>query len=348
MTNRSLFNTSGASVRTCFSPLIITVTFLVLAAPAFAVEELIVIGHKSPDTDTVISAITYANLKNMMGVKEAFPAVSGDLDNETKFVLGYFKVPYPEKITDCQHRCGKVILVDHNDMAQTVDNLNMENVVEVVDHHRVGGFTNGKAIFFLIEPAGATGGIIANLYEQNSIPISREMAGLMVSAILSDTVLLKSPTSSPRDAAAVEKLAKIAGVDPVKFGAELIRVKTDIAFKSAMGILMGDFKEFNFSGTKSGVGQVEVADLNVLTLKRAAILEEMKKVKDSMNLDMVVMMLTNVMKESSDLLFVGNATAAKSFEKAFGGKIVNNSIYREKLLSRKLQVIPLLEAAFKK
>jgi len=348
MTSRSLSQSGGIIVKTCFAAFIITILIVVFTAPLISADELIIIGHKRPDTDSVTSAIAYANLKNIMGVKEAFPAMAGDLNNETKFVLDYFKIPYPEKITNCLYRCKKVILVDHNDMDQAVDNLNIENIVEVVDHHMIGGFIRSKAIFFLTEPVGATGGIVANLYEQSKVPISREMAGLMMSAILTDTVLFKSPTSSPRDVVAVEKLAKIAGVDPGKFGIELLRIKTNIASKSAKDILMGDFKKFNFRGTKFGVGQIEVMDLNDLAPKRASILEEMNKLKDSENLTMIVMMLTDIMKEASDLLFVGNATAAQSFEKAFNGKIVNNSIYRENVLSRKMQVIPILEEALKK
>ena len=349
MKNIWFFKSGSSTVKRRFTTiLIVTVVLLILTASAFAADKVIVIGHKAPDTDAAVSAITYANLKNMMGVKEVTPAVAGHLNSETKFVLDYFKIPYPEMITDCQHQCKKVILVDHNDMAQAVDNLNGENVVEVVDHHRIGGFTNSKAVFFLNEPVGATAGIIANLYEQNKVPISREMAGLMMSAILSDTVLFKSPTSTPRDRAAVMKLARIADIDPMKFGIELLRIKTNIASKSAKDLVMGDFKKFNFGGTKSGVGQIEVMDLNDLRPKRSSILEEMNKVKDSEKLDMVVMMLTDIMEEGSDLLFVGNAAAAQAFEKAFGGKINENSIYREKFLSRKLQVIPLLDAAFKK
>jgi len=309
-------------------------------------DKIYVVGHKSPDTDSVTSAITYARLKNALGMKDAVPAVAGDLNNETKFLLDYFKVPYPEKLTDATDK--KVILVDHNEMAQAVDRLNMENILEVVDHHKIGGLATGKPIFFLNEPVGATGGIIANLYEQNNVPISKEMAGLMMAAILSDTVLFKSPTCTPRDKAAVEKLAKIAGVDPMKFGMELLKAKSDISSKSAKDILMGDFKKFDFSGIKAGVGQIEVMDLADLAPKRAAILEEMNKMKDAEKLDMIVLMLTDVMKEASDLLFVGSSAAAAGFEKAFGGKISNNSIYKEKCLSRKKQVIPPLEGAFKK
>lgn len=309
-------------------------------------ENIYVIGHKSPDTDSVTSAITYANLKNALGMSEAKPAVAGDLNGETKFVLDYFKVPYPEKLTDATGK--KVILVDHNEMAQAVDKLDLENIVEIVDHHKIGGLSIGKPIFILCEPVGATGGIIANLYEQNKVPITKQMAGLMMASILSDTVLFKSPTCTPRDKAAVEKLAKIAEVDPMKFGMELLKAKSDISSKSAKDILMGDFKKFDFSGTKSGVGQIEVMDLKDLEPKRAAILEEMNKMKDAEKLDMVVLMLTDVMKEASDILFVGNANAAAGFEKAFGGKLANNSIYKEKVLSRKKQVIPPLEGAFKK
>lgn len=309
-------------------------------------DNIYVVGHKSPDTDSVTSAITYANLKNALGMKEVVPAVAGDLNNETKFLLDYFKVPYPVKLTDATDK--KVILVDHNEMAQAVDKLTMENIVEVVDHHKIGGLATGKPIYFLNEPVGATGGIIANLYEQNKVTISKEMAGLMMSAILSDTVLFKSPTCTPRDKAAVDKLSRIAGIDPMKFGMDLLKAKSDISAKSAKDILMGDFKKFDFSGTKAGVGQIEVMDLADLTSKRAAILDEMNKMKDAEKLNMVVLMLTDVMKEASDILFVGDAAAATGFEKAFGGKLANNSIYKEKVLSRKKQVIPPLEGAFKK
>jgi manganese-dependent inorganic pyrophosphatase len=308
-------------------------------------DKIYVVGHKSPDTDSVTSAITYANLKNALGMKEAVPAAAGDINNETKFLLDHFRVPAPEKLTDATDKM--VILVDHNEMAQAVDKLNEENIVEIVDHHKIGGIKTGKPIFFMNEPVGATGGIIANLYEQNGVKISREMAGLMMAAILSDTVLFKSPTCTPRDKAAVDKLSKIAGVDPMKFGMDMLKAKSDISAKSAKDILTGDFKKFDFSGTKAGVGQIEVMDLKDLVPKRAAILAEMNNMKEQEKLDMVVLMLTDVIKEASDILFVGNDNAAKGFEKAFGGKISNNSIFKEKVLSRKKQVIPPLEGAFK-
>jgi len=309
-------------------------------------DKIYVVGHKSPDTDSVTSAITYANLKNSLGMKEVVAAAAGDINNETKFVLDYFKVAYPEKLTDATDKM--LILVDHNEMAQAVDNLNEDNIVEIVDHHKIGGLKTGKPIYFLNEPIGATGGIIAGLYDKSGVKISREMAGLMMAAILSDTVLFKSPTCTPQDKVAVERLSKLVGIDPMNFGMDLLRAKSDVASKSAKDILMGDFKKFNFSGVKAAVGQIEVMDLKDLEPRRAALLDEMNKVRDAENLDMIALMLTDVMKEASDLLFVGSAQAAAGFETAFGGKISNNSIYKEKVLSRKKQVIPPLEDAFKK
>ncbi|MCJ7444157.1 MAG: manganese-dependent inorganic pyrophosphatase [Methanotrichaceae archaeon] len=309
-------------------------------------DKIYVVGHKSPDTDSVTSAITYANLKKSLGMAEVVAAAAGDINNETKFILDFFKVAYPEKLTDATDK--NVILVDHNEMAQAVDNLNEDNILEIVDHHKIGGIKTGKPIYFINEPIGATGGIIANLYDQSGVKIGKEMAGLMMAAILSDTVLFKSPTCTPKDKVAVEKLSQLAGVDPMKFGMEMLKAKSDVASKSAKDILMGDFKKFDFSGVKAAVGQIEVMDLKDLEPKRAGMLDEMNKVRDAENLDMIVLMLTDVMKESSDLLFVGNAQAAASFETAFGGKISNNSIYKEKVLSRKKQVIPPLEGAFKK
>ncbi|OPY44165.1 MAG: Manganese-dependent inorganic pyrophosphatase [Methanosaeta sp. PtaU1.Bin028] len=309
-------------------------------------ENIYVVGHKSPDTDSVTSAIAYANLKAQLGVKEAVAAAAGNVNNETKFILDHFGLAAPMVLTDAAGK--KVILVDHNEVGQAVDNVMQGDIVEVVDHHKIGDIQTGKPIFFHNEPVGATGTIIASLYEQNGVAIPKAMAGIMMSAILSDTVLFKSPTCTEKDKAAVSKLSQICGEDPMKFGMEMLKAKSDIKSKSALDILMGDFKKFDFSGTKAGVGQIEVMDLADLTPKRAAILDEMKKKADAEKLDMIVLMLTDVMKESSDLLFVGNAASAAGFEKAFGGKLANNSIYKEKCLSRKKQVIPPLESAFKK
>lgn len=302
------------------------------------------VGHKSPDTDSVAAAISYANLKNQLGLPDIYiPAAAGTINSETKFVLEDFSVPVPETITDAKGK--KIILVDHNEVAQAVDNVKEADLMEVVDHHKIGDIQTGSPIFFHNEPVGSTATIISAMYDQCKIPITREMAGVMISAILSDTVLFKSPTCTEKDKEQVAKLAKIIGEDYEQYGIAMLTAKSDISSKTARDIVKGDYKHFDFAGTKAGVGQIEVMDLSVLEPRRKEILDDMEKVRAEEGLSFVLIMLTDVMKEASDLLFVG--TPVEKFEKAFAGKMENNSIYKAGVLSRKKQVIPPLEAAFK-
>lgn len=300
-----------------------------------------VIGHKSPDTDSVTSAIAYAALKKAQGM-DAVAAVAGEINSETEFVLNHFGVTTPEILKNAEGK--SLILVDHNEVGQAVDGFESAELLEVIDHHKIGGLTTSGPIFFHNEPVGATGTIIATLYKQAGIEIPKEIAGLMVSAILSDTVLFKSPTRTEKDKLAVEELSKICGEEPMEFGMELLKAKSNIESKSAHDIVKGDYKHFNFNGTKGGVSQIETMNLSDLKERRTEILDEMEKVRTEDGLDFVLLMLTDVMKEASDLLFVGQP--AEKFEAAFGGKIENNSICREGVLSRKKQVIPPLEAVF--
>lgn len=307
-------------------------------------DNVYVVGHKSPDTDSVAAAISYANLKNQLGMPEIYvPAAAGTINAETKFVLDHFSVPVPETITDGKGK--KIVLVDHNEVGQAVENIKEATILEVIDHHKIGDITTPNPIFFHNEPVGSTATIVSAMYDQHKVPISREMAGVMISAILSDTVLFKSPTCTAKDKEEVAKLAKITGEDFQEYGIAMLTAKSDISSKTAMDIVKGDYKHFDFAGTKAGVGQIEVMDLSVLAPRKKDILETMEKVRKDEGLSFVLIMLTDVMKEASDLLFVG--TPVDKFEKAFAGKMENNSIYKKGVLSRKKQVIPPLEAAFK-
>lgn len=307
-------------------------------------DNVYVVGHKSPDTDSVAAAISYANLKNRLGMPEIYvPAAAGTINNETKFVLKHFGVPVPETITDAKGK--KIVLVDHNEVGQAVDNIKEATLMEVVDHHKIGDIQTASPIFFHNEPVGSTATIVSAMYDQYKVPITREMAGVMISAILSDTVLFKSPTCTDKDKAEVEKLAKIVGEDYQQYGIAMLTAKSDISSKTARDIVKGDYKHFDFAGTKAGIGQIEVMDLSVLAARKKEILEDMEKVRKEEGLSFVLIMLTDVMKEASDLLFVG--TPVDKFEKAFDGKMENSSIYKKGVLSRKKQVIPPLEAAFK-
>lgn len=310
----------------------------------YLADNVYVVGHKSPDTDSVAAAIAYANLKNQLGSPKIYvPAAAGEINNETKFVLEHFNVPAPEVFLDAKGKM--IILVDHNEVGQAVDNIKEAELLEVVDHHKIGDIQTGSPIFFHNEPVGSTATIISAMYDQYGVPISKEIAGVMISAILSDTVLFKSPTCTDKDKEQVEKLAKIIGEDYQEYGISMLSAKSDVSSKTARDLVKGDYKHFDFAGTKAGVGQVEVMDLAALVDRRKEILDDMEAVRQEEDLDFVLIMLTDVMKEASDLLFVG--TPVEKFEQAFEGKMENDSIYKEGVLSRKKQVIPPLESAFK-
>jgi len=301
-----------------------------------------VVGHKSPDTDSVCSAIAYAELKKKLGM-DAVPARQGDLNPETEFVLQKFGFEAPELLTDGEGK--KVILVDHSDKSQSLDNIDKAEIVEIIDHHKIGDITTPNPIFFLAMPVGCTATVIKKLYEENGVEIPQNIAGIMLAAILSDTVIFKSATATEKDVEAAKELAKIAGIDDIEaLGMEMFKAKSDIAGKSPRDLLFRDFKDFDMSGKKVGVGQIEVVDLSLLDEVKDALYEEMKKVKEEGGYHSLFLMLTDIMKEGTELLAVTDEPAV--VEKAFGKALEGKSVWLDKVMSRKKQVVPPLEKAF--
>lgn len=306
-------------------------------------DVIYVVGHKNPDTDSVCSAIAYANLKNLQGERNVKPARAGELNPETVFVLNYFKLQAPKLLVDATNK--KLIIVDHNEIGQALANIDKAEIIEVWEHHRLGGMQTPKPIFFHSEPVGSTATLIAEQYFNRKIKLTEEIAGILLAAILSDTVIFKSPTCTEKDKKMTEKLKQTAGIDFKSFGMEMFKAKANIAAKNASDILNTDFKEFNFSGNKIGIGQIEVMDTSDIKKKKVDMLKEMEKLRAQRGLLQVVLMVTDIMKEASELWFVGEKKDI--FEKAFGKKLKEGSIYLEKCMSRKKQVVPPLETAFK-
>ncbi len=315
---------------------------------------LYVVGHKNPDTDSVCSAIAFAYLWNewrkagilakmKMPDLEAKAFVQGDPNAETKFVLENFGFAIPEKLNDGAGK--KIALVDHSDVVQSVDNLSQAEVVAVVDHHKIGDVTTPNPICFVNFPVGCSSTVIKYLYDTTGISIPKEIASLMLSAILSDTVIFKSATTTPMDVEAGQALAKIAGIDDItKFGIEVKSKLSDVSGMAVRDIIMRDYKDYNMSGKKVGAGQIEVIDLSLLEPRKEEIYQELVKMKQEGNYHSIVFMLTDIMKEGTELLVVTDDPAI--IEKAFGKKLEGKSIWLEKVMSRKKQVIPPLEKAF--
>lgn len=304
----------------------------------------IAIGHKNPDTDSVCSSIVLAYFM------DAKPGRQGELNPETKYVLEEFGVEEPELITSAKGQ--ELILVDHAEPSQSFSDLEEGEVISIIDHHK-NGLATSKPIIHLAKPVGATATIIAELYFNNSLgfigakekELTPQMAGLLLSAILSDTVLFNSPTTTEQDKIMAYKLADIAGIDDIQvFGRELLKAKSTIVKESPSKIVSYDFKEFNMNGNKIGIGQVEVVDVADLEPKEKDIVQILENKVHDENFKMIVFAITDVLKKGSKVWVVGNT---EDFEKAFNVKLNNGSVFIDGLMSRKKQIVPPLEEYYK-
>lgn len=307
-------------------------------------DKVYVVGHKSPDTDSICSAISYARLKNLLGEDNVVAARAGEVNNETRFVLDRFDLDDPELIEDAAGK--EIILVDHNEVSQAVDNIEDAEVIEVLDHHRIGDVQTGNPIFFLVKPVGCTATIVAQKYGEYDVEVPNDVAGALLSSIISDTVLFKSPTSTETDQEIANKLASQLGLDVEDYGVEVLKAKSDIGSKTPADIVTGDYKEFDFAGAKIGIGQAEVMDASEVLAMKDDLLQVMQDKMNSEGYDMITLMVTDVLKEGSELLFVGTPYAQEKFEEAFGGKVEDSSLWIDGVMSRKKQVVPPLEEAF--
>src|SRR5690606_18158125 len=191
-------------------------------------SKTLVFGHKNPDTDTITSAIVYAYLKQQLGV-DAEAVRLGELNNETKYALEKFNFEAPRLIANVKDEAAQVILVDHNEFQQSADGIEEVQITEVIDHHRVANFQTADPLYFRAEPVGCTATILNKLFKENNVEIPANIAGLMLSAIISDTLLFKSPTCTEQDVKAAEELATIANIDPAQYGLAMLKAGADLS-----------------------------------------------------------------------------------------------------------------------
>ena len=300
-----------------------------------------VVGHKNPDTDSVISAIAVADLMTKRGI-ECKPIIQGPAVPETKFVLEKFGLAEPEVVTSVAGK--QVVLVDHSDLAQAPADLADAEVIAVVDHHKLGDVTTSSPLLMWVWPVGCTGTVIKAMYDYYGIEIPKNIAGGCLCAILSDTVIFKSPTTTDEDKKAVEALAKIAGVSDVQaLGMEMFKVKSAVDGVPASELVFRDYKDFDMSGKKVGIGQLEMIDITMLDAVKGDLAAEIAKVKAD-GRHSVFLLLTDIMKEGSEMLICSDDPAV--VKKAFGVDGAG-SVWLPKVMSRKKDVVPKFEAAFK-
>lgn len=302
----------------------------------------IIYGHKNPDTDTICSAITYSNLLNLLN-KNTEARRLGEINEETKFVLEYFNIKAPEFIDNV---AGKsVILVDHNERTQTADGFEEAKVLEVIDHHRVANFNVSDPLKMRLETYGCTATIIYDEYLKASIVPTREMAGLMLSAIISDTLLFKSPTTTSEDIKVGKELAKIANLNLEEYGIEMLKAGTNLSSKTEKELLNMDMKIFEVEDIKMAVAQINTVNEDEVLVRKENLLFEMKELKEKENLNFVLFVITNILTNDSIALTFGNNLDI--IEKSFNEEIKNDEIVLKKVVSRKKQVIPPLTETIK-
>ena len=303
-----------------------------------------VVGHSSPDTDSVTSAIAYAELLKAQGkdAKACMQCAADGLNPESKLIVERFGLPMPEQISDAAGK--QVALVDFSDLAQGPANLAQAEVVAIVDHHKIGDVTTNNPILFRAEPVGCTGTVLNKMFKDAGVAIPKHIAGGMLAAILSDTVNFKSPTCTDDDKAAVAELKTVAGVaDTDGLFMDMLKAKSAVDGVPAKDLLFRDYKDFDMKGNKVGVGQLELATIDQVATVRGELLKAMEAVKAE-GRHSVLLMLTDVVKEGTDLVVLSDDPAL--IEKAFGGKLANNSMWIDGMMSRKKQTIPNLQKAF--
>jgi manganese-dependent inorganic pyrophosphatase len=301
-----------------------------------------IIGHKSPDLDSVAAAVAYAYLKNQSHPENHYIANSADEANaETKYAFEAFGVELPEILTDAGGK--KIILVDHNEKEQIVNKIEKAKLVEIIDHHKMK-FEYNNPIFIHVEPIGSTCTIIAKMFRHYDIEIPKNLAGIMLSAILIDTVITKSPTCTEQDIVIIKELSKIANVDYQEFGMELFKVKSSVSKMSPEEILTNDYKDFAMNTKKIGVGQIETVDLSEFDNLKEGLFTAMKNKKEQEGYHTIILFITDILKEGSQFLVV--SSEPKKFEQAFNTKLKNNECYIEGIMSRKKQVAPPLMKYF--
>jgi len=304
-----------------------------------------VFGHKNPDSDSIVGAIALSYLKNQVEDEEYIPVKQGDISAETAFILEKFGYAEKEPALKTSVAGEKVYLVDSTDRPHFQDDLEEATIVGIVDHHKLGDIITSTPLEAWIRPIGSSNSVIYEMYRCYGVEVPKEIAGMMMLAILSDTVIFKSPTCTKVDTKAVKELAKIAGIEDYKqLAMDMFIVKSAVDGASARDLNTRDYKEFNMNGTKVGIGQLEMVDITVLEPREEELLEDMKKMKEENKLHTVLILLTDIMKEGSKLLVVSDDES--KIEAAFNTKLQEHKAWLDGVLSRKKQVVPFVQPQF--
>ncbi len=304
-------------------------------------KEIYIFGHKNPDTDSILSSLVLEAIEKTMGVKNAKAYRLGEINKETKYVLDYFGIKAPEFLEEVDEG-REVMLVDHNEFAQSADGIENAKILRVVDHHKIANFETNEPIFFLSMPVGSTATILREMCKVSGIRMDKITAGLMLSAIISDTLLLKSPTTTDKDREAAEELSKLAEIDINEYGLNMLKAGADLSEYSPMQLINLDSKPYSTNGVKYQVAQVNTVSIEDVLKDKEAIENAINEYINEKNLDLFVFMITDIIENNSQIIVLGKQEIA---ERAFDIKLENNMAFVNGLVSRKKQVVPAIDKA---
>ena len=304
-----------------------------------------IFGHTNPDSDSIIGAISLSYLKNKLG-EDCVATRQGDISAETEFILDKFA--YADKTPQLKTSVAgeDVYLIDFSDKAQAPKDIEEATILGIVDHHKLGDLTTDTPLECWIRPIGCSNTVVKQMFDFYDVTIPKDIAGMMMCAILSDTVIFRSPTCTKEDTKAVKELSEICGIEDYKqLAMDMFIAKSAVDGASARNLNTRDYKEFEMNGTKVGIGQLEMVDISVLEPRIDELMQDMKQMKEEGGMHTVLILLTDIIKEGSKLLVVSDDES--KIEKAFNIKLENSQAWLDGVLSRKKQVVPFVQPQFK-
>lgn len=299
----------------------------------------LIFGHKNPDTDSICSAIGYSIVKKALN-EDVEACRLGDISKETQYVLDYLNIEAPRLITEVE-KDQEVILVDHNEFNQSVNKIEEAKIKEVIDHHRIANFNTVEQVYMNVQVVGCTATIIYEIAKNNNVEITKELATILLSAIISDSLLFKSPTCTERDKKVAADLAEIANVDVDKYGMDLLKAGTDLSDFTAEELINIDSKEFQTENGLFEVAQINTVDINeFLEANEQAIVAAVNQKISNKELALAVVLITDIVNSNTMAIVLGEQT--KVFEKGLKTEVIDNKSFLAGVVSRKKQVVPFL------
>lgn len=300
-------------------------------------NKVLIFGHKNPDTDSICSSIVHEILDKKNGWNTKAVRL-GNVNKETQYVLEYLGIEAPELIENVEEG-QQVLLVDHNEFNQSIDGIEKAKILGVTDHHRIANFETSEPLYYNAKPYGCTSTILFEEFRRLGHEIEKKEAILMASAIISDTLLLKSPTTTEHDKKALEELAKIAEIDVNTYGLEMLKAGTDLDDFTAEELVNLDAKKLEKDGKKFVIAQVNTVSIEDVLTRQEELENAMKNEMQIKGLELIVLAITDILNNNSEIIALGN-NIDEIIEKAFNKKLENNRVFLEGVVSRKKQLLP--------